>query len=116
MLQLIGWMGCVYLVVKGFEFIAHDGYQRPQGGMKSSATLAVLIAWLASGVLFFAFLMQGSSFPTSAYPSEAGDSGSEIVAPEAVKKWQPPVLSPARRKCVDAAKDAEEAVKCRDIP
>jgi hypothetical protein len=45
MLQIIGWLGCLYLVVKALEIASADSHKGKDGGMTPAAVLAVLVAW-----------------------------------------------------------------------
>lgn len=100
MLQIIGWMGCIYLLVKGFEFLANAGYRNEAGRLKVIAGAAVAIAWLSAAVLFVLLNIQSGSFnrgealPPGTYPD--GKSAA----------WQ---------RCIEQATNADEAIRCRDV-
>ncbi len=104
MLQLIGWMGSLYLFVKGFEFLANNAYRDQNGRLKNSAMVATSIAWLGAAVFFFAFTMQTSNFPDASVASEPSAVDSDY--PEKSAAWH---------DCVTKAKDAVEAVACEDV-
>jgi hypothetical protein len=53
MLQIIGWMGCVYLFVKGIEFMASRNYRNNEGGIGGAAIVGPIICWLSA----FAFAL-----------------------------------------------------------
>ena len=100
MLQIIGWMGCVYLLVKGVEFIAHAGYRNEAGHMKITAVAAAVIAWLSAAILFVLLNIQSGSFnggdtaPPGTYPADKSAA------------WQ---------RCIERATNAAEAAACREV-
>ena len=105
MLQLIGWLGCLYLFVKGLEFFANSAYRDDNGSLKGSAIFAIAIAWLGSAVMFFAFLVQGLAMP--------GAEASGMTASQVEDAY--PEKSAAWHECVTAAKDAVEAAACKGV-
>ena len=52
MLQIIGWLGCFYLVVKGLQIITDDARQRPDGKTGQQAMAVAFVAW--TGAIVFA--------------------------------------------------------------
>lgn len=105
MLQLIGWMGCIYLLVKGLEFFASSAYRDENGALKSSATIAIAVAWLGAAAMFFAFTVQGFSM--------SGSGAAGLTASEVEDRY--PEKSAAWHDCVTAAKDAVEAAACKGV-
>lgn len=55
MLQIIGWMGCLYLFVKGLEFIANRSYRSEEGKYYATATAGAVVCWLGA-IVFFVLL------------------------------------------------------------
>lgn len=96
MLQIIGWLGCFYLVVKALEIFASNNFRQETGKLKESAIYAVAIA-LAGAVSFAIWLSdQGSAFPMSAATNSTHDELSESIA----------------QQCVKFAKTPEAAAEC----
>lgn len=60
MLQLIGFLGCVYLLVKGLELY---------GSKEPSALVGIagILAIVAAIIFFFLFLLQGSAMPSPSF-------------------------------------------------
>jgi hypothetical protein len=57
MVEIIGWLGCLYLFVKGLEII---GAQRAAyGRMHHASFLAALLA--IAGAIFFALVLYGQA-------------------------------------------------------
>lgn len=54
MLQLIGWLGCLYLVVKGFELAGSQARGEP---ISTVHGIGASLAWL--GAVVFALLIYG---------------------------------------------------------
>lgn len=50
MLQIIIWMGCIYLIVKAFEIASSQSHKSPDGKWTAAAGLAIAVA--VSGALF----------------------------------------------------------------
>jgi hypothetical protein len=62
-LQIIGWLGCVYLVVKGFEM----GARRKEATNPDAAAsygMTARLAWIAAAIFFLLFWAQASSSPS----------------------------------------------------
>jgi len=61
MLQIIGWLGCLYLFVKGCEALANSSYRTADGGLNGYANTAVVLSF--AGALGFALwlLVQGGA-------------------------------------------------------
>lgn len=64
MLQIIGWMGCVYLFVKGLEFIANRSYRNDDGSYGVTATVGSVVSWLGAIVFFFMLNAQAGATPS----------------------------------------------------
>lgn len=96
MLQIIGWLGCFYLVVKAMEIWSSKSFRYETGKLKESAIYAVATALI--GAVGFALWLsdQGSAFPPPAPTTTARDELSESIA----------------QQCVKFAKNAEEAAAC----
>jgi hypothetical protein len=58
MIQIIGWMLCIYLIVKGFELLA----MQPNGDKGRQLAIAgALIAFIAAPIFFFMLNAQAKS-------------------------------------------------------
>lgn len=55
MLQIIGWLGCLYLVVKGLEIFA----QKPDDA-DTARVIAVTLSWLGAVAFAILIYMQGN--------------------------------------------------------
>jgi hypothetical protein len=71
MLQIIGWMGCVYLLVKCFEFWGSSAYKKEDGSFNGVAAAGSVVAMLAAIVFFFTLNAQASA--TSGISSSLSD-------------------------------------------
>jgi hypothetical protein len=67
MLQLVVWMLCVYMVLKGKELqlIAGSSSDEYRPGMLRSARAWSIVAYVAAGVFFLFSLVQGNSMPST---------------------------------------------------
>ncbi|AKH42507.1 hypothetical protein FHS61_000277 [Altererythrobacter atlanticus] len=52
MVQIVGWLGCFYLVVKAMEFQADPRFRNTEGELNGNAAVAALISW--GGAIAFA--------------------------------------------------------------
>lgn len=79
MLQIIGWLGCLYLVVKALEIIANPAYRDANGMMKSAAIWAALLAGF--GAVGFALWLaaQGGAFPQQSSAERDSDELSASI-------------------------------------
>jgi hypothetical protein len=72
MLQLIGWLGCIYLAVKALSFAASREYRTEAGHLTGYAALAIFLSWFAVIGFAIAFYIQGSAatdaFQTTSTP------------------------------------------------
>jgi hypothetical protein len=59
MLQIIGWLGCLYLLIKGVEILSNSAYRTPEGWLKGSAVIAIALAFIGSIVFSIWLLVQG---------------------------------------------------------
>jgi hypothetical protein len=65
MLQLIGWLGCVYLIVKALEISANPAFKKEAGSadVNSVALAAIGLAFVAAIVFALLFWGQGAALP-----------------------------------------------------
>lgn len=96
MLQIIGWLGCFYLLIKGLE-IGNSQQFRAENGRVSNAGALIAVLTIFGAIGFgAALLLQGDAFPNRS--SSAVGSG-DLQAAE---------LS----KCIEDAKNPEAAAEC----
>jgi len=114
MLQLIAWMGCVYLLIKGIELLSHQGYKRDDGELQVLAGVGAGIAIFTAVVFAVLAFAQGQSF---ARPSAELDTSNSEVRSDTYNApiTSRPDKSEAWHRCVADAKDGEEAVKCSTV-
>jgi len=96
LLQIIGWLGCVYLLVKALEIYSSSTFRNEAGNLKEPATAAALIAfWSAVG---FAIWLgaQGGAFPAKDSSDAQADELSAAIT----------------RQCIELARTPEDAAKC----
>lgn len=74
MLQLIGWLGCLYLVIKAFEIAANPVYRDDAGKMKNPAMAASLLCCFGAAAFALAFKSQGDAFPIAPDVTPTGAS------------------------------------------
>jgi len=73
MLQIIGWLGCVYLVVKACEILSNAQHRDEAGNLKRWALTGVVVAWLSAVAFLLLLNEQGRALPSSnVYPLDAG--------------------------------------------
>lgn len=97
MLQLIGWLGCVYLVVKALEFGCSAAFRDAEGKHHQSAVTAIWICLIAAFVFAILFYVQGQAV------GEAAAFGSD----------GPTTPADAYSQCLDDATTMEEISACR---
>lgn len=68
MLQIIGWMGCVYLFVKAFELFSVAKNRQDDQGIYDMLALTGGGVSMLGGILFF-FLIETQLSEMPAYPS-----------------------------------------------
>lgn len=75
MLQIIGWIGCFYLVIKGIEFIGSNSFRTPDGQITKTASTAALLCFAGAAGFFFVLQYQvSSSRPTLSDLTRTGSS------------------------------------------
>lgn len=105
MLQIIGWLGCLYLFVKGLEIAGSASSYQPSIAdsekleMRTPTLLAILLA--VAGSLGFALWLAAQG---SASGEQFSDSVSEIEANTAELERQ--------NACALAASDPEDIMAC----
>lgn len=100
MLQIIGWLGCLYLVVKAMEIAASSSFRDELGHLKPFATGAILVAWI--GAVGFALWL-------GAQGGILSQSRGEPVADYTTEKLKGAAGGTA---CVMAAKTMEDIQAC----
>jgi hypothetical protein len=74
MLQIIGWILCLYLVVKGFELFS---MKREEGWSAAAfALVGGLIAWL--GAIVFFFMVNAQADSSNRMPADLGGMSSPV--------------------------------------
>ena len=64
MLQIVIWMLCVYMVLKGVElWLIAAAASEPRAGTKTVATIFLVVAVLAGAFFFFLSIEQGNQMP-----------------------------------------------------
>lgn len=74
LLQLIGWLGCLYLIVKAMEIAANGNFRDGNGRMSNLAMGAAVLCWFGAAGFALAFKAQGEAFPTVTEPATAESS------------------------------------------
>lgn len=101
MLQLVIWLLCVYLVVKGFEILS-DPAQR-----NSFGHFGVALAWIAAPVFFVLSIGQAESMNDN--PFAGGLSGFDTPA-----RISDPTTGGAAVSTNEALESADEAIREAD--
>ena len=96
MLQIIGWLGCLYLVVKGFEIAGGPNFRNENGWPSSAAKIAATIAWVGACVFALLLLLQGGA----------------LEQPQPMPSEQPEEMLSRRATidCINKAKGDDDAV------
>lgn len=63
MLQIIGWLGCIYLAVKACEILSSSQHRDPAGKLSRWALAGASLAWLSAAFFLLLLNEQGSVFP-----------------------------------------------------
>lgn len=117
MLQIIGWLGCVYLFIKALEIASGSGHRNENGDLRSSAMAACGLAWFGSVGFAIWIFVQGSALHgqlEAAAPSSQfiGQTPEEIAGPlpeEVLSKD----LTDAQVECIRNAKSDEAILACK---
>lgn len=100
MIQIIGFMGCLYLIVKALEIGSNSAMKDGNGRMKGEAIAAVWIASLGAFVFAFWLYTQGADFDQLR------------ARPEAVEGSTAQTMTPAQVECVSKAKGDKAVLAC----
>ena len=92
-IQIIGWLGCLYLIVKGLEIASSSAFRNEHGNARSGATAACMVAWIGALVFAVWLLLQG----------DAGGAGQEAAET---------TMSQSKTDCISNAKTADEVIAC----
>lgn len=97
MIQIIGFLGCAYMLLKAFEMLGNSSLRHEHGGLKEQASIAIGIAFASS--LFFAawLIIQGSEVSSITSISESPTE-------------EP--MSQSRMDCINGAADADAVLAC----
>lgn len=118
MLQIIGFLGCLYLFVKGLDMISRVLEQRALNAPNEAPATGPLTvgAWLCFlGSVFFLLwlLAQGGAFESST--SSYGDYGLDMDAIETEAAMEADALEVEAERimdCIDAAETNEQIEAC----
>lgn len=94
MLQIIGWLGCFYLVVKALEIASSDSFRTSDGKMKDRAQVATWVAW--GGAIAFALWL----YVQGVRPGDSGDTAPFEQLPQ------------SKIDCINRAKTSDEILAC----
>jgi hypothetical protein len=109
MLQIIGWMGCLYLIVKALELLSSNEHQT-DGKFHGTAQVGAVIA-IVSAIGFF-FLLDAQVDATTAITSDfAGLAGEQgyAGAPDDAGEAAESAMAEAEANIEAAAADADAA-------
>jgi hypothetical protein len=95
MLQIIGFLGCAYMIVKALEMTARPDFRNENGFLNGSAVLAIAIAWVAAAVFTIWLLIAGAQ--VSGAISAGADSAT---------------MSQREIDCINGAKGSDEILAC----
>ncbi|WP_132384833.1 hypothetical protein [Novosphingobium sp. PhB165] len=100
MLQIIGWLGCLYLVIKSLEIAANPAFRYENGILKGYAIIACILGWF--GAVGFALWLgvQGAAIP--ALGNATAESSRESSLDASI-----------REQCIQFAKTPEEILDCK---
>jgi len=104
MLQIIGWLGCIYLVVKALEIAGSNSQRDSEGNMAVSAIAACVISWIAAILFSVWFLVQGGNMGNPMSNMSSINPGIDVSSY--------PSGADGYLKCNDDAKDLSERVEC----
>jgi hypothetical protein len=69
MLQIIGWLGCLYLLVKGCEIVANKGNRSAEGHLHGGAVIGAGLAFVGAPIFMLLLLAQAGAFERSGRPT-----------------------------------------------
>ncbi|WP_395393048.1 hypothetical protein WBP07_17895 [Novosphingobium sp. BL-8A] len=107
MLQIIGWLGCLYLIVKCLEIASNSDFRNANGDLKGMPLAACVIGWFGAVIFAVALYLVGASIPNPMAPAgSVGVSGPVAETPEET-------MSPAKMECISKAKTTDEILACK---
>ena len=120
MLQIVGWLGCVYLFVKAFEIGSSSAHRDEKGEVNSPAAIAIAVSAVASIGFAVWILLQGAAIDSaspygslSSYDSSYSDDEAAAAADAAMADVEANIE--AAQAAVDsAAADAAVAADAID--
>lgn len=65
MLQIIGLLGCVYLLVKAFDILGSSNHRKASGSLNVFSIIGIVLAFL--GATLFALILLSAGAPPSPY-------------------------------------------------
>jgi hypothetical protein len=105
MLQLIGWLGCIYLIVKALSIWGSRDSKDNEGNLTGPATSAIVLCWLTAVVFGFMFLIQGEAVgDATSFSAFDGTSAEDAAVADAAM-----ADAAANLEAVEAATDAAAA-------
>lgn len=102
MLQLIGWLGCVYLAVKLLGMAGNKSYRKDDGEMDDQARGALWIGWISVGIFALAFWLV----------PRAAESDAILGSLESTSSAPPSNLTPEQVDCVNSAQPGQDVLDC----
>jgi hypothetical protein len=65
MLQIIGWLGCLYLVLKSCEFLGSNAYRDADGDIDGYANAGAVLSIVGAAAFALWLFVQGGQLPTT---------------------------------------------------
>jgi hypothetical protein len=107
MLQIIGWLGCFYLVVKALEIYATNVRDDANGGVTPASVVAIGAAILGAGAFAFWIYAQGAAVQSISPAIPATIQAPVGVTPEEL-------FSDEKAKCISQASSEKEMDACEN--
>lgn len=100
MIQIIGFLGCLYLLVKALEIASSSAFKDQAGSVDATAKTAIALA--VAGAVGFAIwlLAQGGAF---AIPDPASTPDASIGE----------MMSQSKVECINNAKSQDQVLACK---
>jgi len=93
MLQIIGWLGCLYLAIKGLEIGNSRNFQNADGRVTGAGASIAVLSVLGALVFAVALLLQGD-IPAQTAEHSAGQ------------------MTQGKMDCINSAKTPDEILAC----
>ena len=92
MLQILGWLGCVFLVVKAIEFATSQNFKDESGRVRDVAAIAAIFCLVSAAGFTYLFDAQGAQFGSAVNGTATAESSGGLADDDSIEMPAEPAM------------------------